>query len=36
VQEYGLSILNGGIAFDLELALAWKALTDQEIAQDRL
>lgn len=30
-QSYELSVLNGGILFDLELSLAWKALTGQEI-----
>jgi hypothetical protein len=35
VQE--MSVLNAGILFDIELALAWKALTGQEIVpSDRL
>ena len=33
VQVYELSVLNGGILFDLELPLAWKSLTNQEIEQ---
>jgi hypothetical protein len=28
-QSYELSVLNGGILFDLELSLAWKELTGQ-------
>ena len=30
VQVYELSVLNGGILFDLELPLAWKSLTNQD------
>lgn len=31
ICKYEMSVLNGGMLFDLELPLAWKALTNQEI-----
>lgn len=33
VEQLEISILNGGILFDLELPLAWKSLVDSEIGQ---
>ena len=36
-RRYEVSVLNGGMLFDLELSLAWKALTGQQVEQiDRL
>lgn len=36
-QQYEISVLNGGMLFDLELPLAWKALTGQQVEHiDRL
>jgi hypothetical protein len=35
--QYEISVLNGGMLFDLELPFAWKALTGQQVEQiDRL
>jgi len=31
IKTYQISVLNGGILFDLELPLAWKGLTGQDI-----
>ena len=37
IHHYEISVLNGGMLFDLELPHAWKALTGQQIEQtDRL
>jgi hypothetical protein len=37
IKKYEISVLNGGMLFDLELPLAWKALTGQLVDQaDRL
>ncbi len=33
MAAHELSILNCGMFFDLELPLAWKALTDQHVEQ---
>ena len=36
-RQYEISVLNAGMLFDLELPLAWKALTGQQVDQiDRL
>lgn len=33
IRKYEISVLNGGMLFDLELSLAWKALTGQKAEQ---
>lgn len=35
VEQLDISILNGGILFDLELSLAWKGLTGSELSDVR-
>jgi hypothetical protein len=36
VEQVGISILNGGILFDLEFPIAWKMLTGKQFSQDQL
>jgi hypothetical protein len=31
VESYQISVLNGGIMFDLELALAWRGITNEDV-----
>lgn len=31
VRKYHISVLNGGMMFDLELLVVWKALTEQQV-----